>query len=120
MSYSLELFHKGTMVGYILPEALENGTNVVADCKLVIELARGSGMFNIWARKQSPRTEINTFLPGFTCSTLPLSPAASSVMSFKHQALINDTEFTFKKFSILIPTKSSSTAHFLIQNQPIS
>lgn len=47
MSYSLELFHKGTMVGYILPEALENGTNVVADCKLVIELARGSGMFNI-------------------------------------------------------------------------
>lgn len=51
-SYSLELFHKGTMVSYILPEAFENGADVVADCKLVIELASGSGMFYIWKKEE--------------------------------------------------------------------
>lgn len=54
-SYSLELFHKCTMVSYVLPEAFENGADVVADCKLVIELASGSGMFHIWKREQIPK-----------------------------------------------------------------
>ena len=40
------------MVSYILPEAFENGADVVADRKLVIEFASGSSMFNIWKRKQ--------------------------------------------------------------------
>lgn len=35
------------MVSYILPEAFENGADVVADCKLVIEFTSGSSMFNI-------------------------------------------------------------------------
>lgn len=52
--YSLELFHKCTMVSYILPEAFENGADVVTDCKLVIELACGSGVFHICKRKQIP------------------------------------------------------------------
>lgn len=54
-SYSLELFHKCTMVSYILPEAFENGADVVADCKLVIEFASGSGMLHIWKRQQIPK-----------------------------------------------------------------
>lgn len=35
------------MVSYILPEAFENGADVVADCKLVVELTSCSSMFNI-------------------------------------------------------------------------
>lgn len=35
------------MVSYILPEAFENGADVVADRKLVIEFTSGSSMFNI-------------------------------------------------------------------------
>lgn len=35
------------MVSYVLPEAFENGTDVVADGKFVIELAGGSSVLNI-------------------------------------------------------------------------
>jgi hypothetical protein len=45
--YSLELLHKGAMVSYVLPEALKNGANVIANGEFVIELTGGSGMFNI-------------------------------------------------------------------------
>lgn len=77
-SYSLELFHKCTMVSYILPEAFENGADVVADCKLVVELASGSGVFHIWKREQAPKLSHQDSL-----ATL-LSLPASNVMSFKH------------------------------------
>lgn len=53
-SYSLELLHKCTMVSYILPEAFENGADVVADCKLVVELASGSSVFHICRREEIP------------------------------------------------------------------
>lgn len=45
--YSLEFLHKGAMVSNVLPEAFENGANVIAYRELVIELAGGSGMFHI-------------------------------------------------------------------------
>lgn len=62
-SYSLELFHKCPMVSYVLPEAFENGADVVADCKLVIELASGSGMFHICKTEQSPKLSHQGSLP---------------------------------------------------------
>lgn len=49
------------MVSYILPEAFENGADVVADGKLVIELASGSSMFNIWKRKEIPEVKSKVF-----------------------------------------------------------
>lgn len=49
--YSLELFHKGAMVSYVLPKAFKNGANVIANGELVIELAGGSSMLNIYRRK---------------------------------------------------------------------
>ena len=45
--YSLEFLHEGAMVSYVLPKALENGANVIANGKLVVELAGGSGMLHI-------------------------------------------------------------------------
>lgn len=67
------------MVSYILPEAFENGADVVADCKLVVELASGSGVFHIWKREQAPKLSHQDSL-----ATL-LSLPASNVMSFKHR-----------------------------------
>lgn len=36
----------------ILPEAFEDGAYVVADSKLIIELAGSAGVLNIWRKKQ--------------------------------------------------------------------
>lgn len=43
----LKFFHEGAVVSNVLPEAFEDGADVVADGKLVIELAGGSSMFHI-------------------------------------------------------------------------
>lgn len=45
---SLELLHEGAMVGEVLPETLEDGANMVPYSKLIIELAGGTSMLNIW------------------------------------------------------------------------
>lgn len=49
--YSLELLHEGAMVSYVLPKALKNSANVIANGELVIELAGGSGMLDIYGEK---------------------------------------------------------------------
>ena len=38
------------MVADVLPEALEDGADVVADGELVIEFAGGAGVLHIWQR----------------------------------------------------------------------
>lgn len=79
------------MVSYILPKAFENGADVVADRKLVIEFTSCSSMLNIWKRKldlEQKILELKISLPQWLlCNTLHLSPTVSSVMTFKHQAL---------------------------------
>lgn len=45
--YSLELFHEGAMVSYVLPKAFKNGADVIADGELVVELTGGSGVLNV-------------------------------------------------------------------------
>lgn len=47
-SNSLELLHEGAMVGNVLPEALEDSTDMVPYCELIIELTGGPGVLNIW------------------------------------------------------------------------
>jgi len=84
------------MVSYILPEAFEDGADMVADCKLVIEFASGSSMFNIWKQKQIPDLKSKLSHQDLRANTLHLSPAASSVMSFKHQALTDEIQFQFR------------------------
>lgn len=44
---SLELLQEGAVVADVLPEALEDGTDVVADGEFVIELTGGTGMLHI-------------------------------------------------------------------------
>lgn len=44
---SLELLHERAVVREVLPEALEDGADVVADRELIVELAGGAGVFNI-------------------------------------------------------------------------
>lgn len=79
------------MVSYVLPEAFENGADVVADCKLVIEFTSCSSMLNIWKRKRILEwkiLELNiSFPPGLSCNMLHLSPTVSNVMTSKHQNL---------------------------------
>lgn len=45
--YSLELLHEGAMVSNVLPKALKNSADVIANCELVIELTGGSSMLDI-------------------------------------------------------------------------
>lgn len=43
----LELLKEGAMMTNVLPKTLKNGTDMVADGELVIELTSGSCMFHI-------------------------------------------------------------------------
>lgn len=43
------------MMSYVLPKAFENGADMVADCKFVIELAGGSSVLNIWEENRRPQ-----------------------------------------------------------------
>lgn len=44
------------MMANVLPKALKNSTDMVADGEFVIELASGSCMFNIWRKRGGKET----------------------------------------------------------------
>lgn len=50
--YSLELLEEGAMMANVLPKALKNGTDMVADGKFVVKLAGGSCMFHVCNKKR--------------------------------------------------------------------
>lgn len=45
---SLELLHEGAMVGKVLPETLEDSADMVPYSELIVELAGGACMLDIW------------------------------------------------------------------------
>lgn len=47
MANSLELLHEGSMVGNVLPEALEDRADMVPYSELIIKLTGSTGMLNI-------------------------------------------------------------------------
>lgn len=53
---SLKFFHECAVVSNVLPEAFEDGADVVADGKFVIELTGGSSMFHIYKKDQKKTT----------------------------------------------------------------
>lgn len=57
----LELLHEGAMVGKILPEALEDGANMVPYSKLVVKLTGGTGVLNILAEETETQTRRTAF-----------------------------------------------------------
>lgn len=44
---SLELLHESAMVGNVLPEALEDGADMVPNSELIVELTGGTSVLNI-------------------------------------------------------------------------
>lgn len=70
------------MVSYVLPKALKNSANVIANRELVIELAGGSGMLDIYGGKTFVFYDLPDAVTTATerrqsRQTLPVSPVES-------------------------------------------
>lgn len=53
LAHLLELLQECAVVAHVLPEALEDGADVVADRELIVELAGGTGVLHVCGREES-------------------------------------------------------------------
>ena len=51
LAHLLELLQECAVVAHVLPEALEDGADVVADGELIVELAGGTGVLHICGKE---------------------------------------------------------------------